>query len=121
MSKILVVDDSNSMRALIKQTLLSAGHDVLEAVDGEDALVRAQATTGIDLFLCDVNMPKVDGLTLVKRLRGIPTFQFKPILMLTTEIDPEKKRIAKEAGATGWLVKPFQPDQLLATIRKVLS
>jgi two-component system, chemotaxis family, chemotaxis protein CheY len=121
MSKILVVDDSNSMRALIAQTLKSAGFDIIEAVDGEDALNRATPAAAIDLFLCDVNMPKVDGLTLVKRLRAVPAFKFKPILMLTTEIDPEKKRIAKEAGATGWLVKPFQPDQLLATIRKVLS
>jgi len=120
MSKIMVVDDSNSMRALIKQALLSAGHEVIEAVDGEDALTRVKGAT-VELFLCDVNMPRMDGLTLVKRLRGLPPFKFSPILMLTTEIDPEKKRIAKEAGATGWLVKPFQPDQLLATIRKVLT
>jgi two-component system chemotaxis response regulator CheY len=124
MPKIMVIDDSNSMRALIKQALTSAGHQVIEAVDGQDALDRVSAPgggTGIDLFLCDVNMPRVDGLTLVKKLRDLAPFKFKPILMLTTEIDPEKKRIAKEAGATGWLVKPFQPDQLLATIRKVLA
>jgi two-component system chemotaxis response regulator CheY len=120
MSKIMVVDDSNSMRGLIKQALVTAGHEVIEAVDGEDALARVTGAR-IDLFLCDVNMPRIDGLTLVKRLRAIAAFKFSPILMLTTEIDPEKKRIAKEAGATGWLVKPFQPDQLLATIRKVLT
>lgn len=120
MSKIMVVDDSNSMRALIKQALLTAGHEVIEAIDGEDALQRVNGAK-IDLFLCDVNMPRIDGLTLVKRLRGLAPFKFSPILMLTTEIDPEKKRIAKEAGATGWLVKPFQPDQLLATIKKVLA
>ena len=120
MSKIMVVDDSNSMRGLIKQALVSAGHDVIEAIDGEDALARVNGAK-IDLFLCDVNMPRIDGLTLVKRLRALAAFKFSPILMLTTEIDPEKKRIAKEAGATGWLVKPFQPDQLLATIRKVLT
>jgi two-component system chemotaxis response regulator CheY len=120
MSKIMVVDDSNSMRGLIKQALLAAGHEVIEAIDGEDALLRAKGVS-IDLFLCDVNMPRIDGLTLVKRLRTLPSFKFSPILMLTTEIDPEKKRIAKEAGATGWLVKPFQPDQLIATIRKVLA
>jgi two-component system chemotaxis response regulator CheY len=120
MSKIMVVDDSNSMRALVKQTLIAAGHEIVEAVDGADALKRAQGAS-IDLFLCDVNMPGIDGLTLVKRLRGLPAFRFSPILMLTTEIDPDKKRIAKEAGATGWLVKPFQPDQLLATIRRVLT
>ena len=120
MSKIMVIDDSNSMRGLIKQALVTAGHEVIEAVDGEDALNRVTGAK-IDLFLCDVNMPRIDGLTLVKRLRGLAAFRFSPILMLTTEIDPEKKRIAKEAGATGWLVKPFQPDQLLATIRKVLT
>jgi two-component system chemotaxis response regulator CheY len=120
MPRIMVIDDSNSMRALVKHALVSAGHEVIEAVDGEDALVRARTAT-VDLFLCDVNMPRLDGLSLVKRLRGMAQFKFSPILMLTTEIDPEKKRIAKEAGATGWLVKPFQPDQLLATIRKVLT
>ena len=120
MAKIMVIDDSNSMRGLIKQALVTAGHEVIEAVDGEDALARVTGAK-IDLFLCDVNMPRIDGLTLVKRLRALPAFRFSPILMLTTEIDPEKKRIAKEAGATGWLVKPFQPDQLLATIRKVLA
>ena len=120
MPKIMVVDDSNSMRALIKQALVAAGHEIIEACDGEDALARVNGAK-IDLFLCDVNMPRIDGLTLVKRLRALPPFKFSPILMLTTEIDPEKKRIAKEAGATGWLVKPFQPDQLLATIRKVLT
>jgi two-component system chemotaxis response regulator CheY len=124
MPKIMVIDDSNSMRALIKQALTSAGHQVIEAVDGQDALDRVTAqgaTAGIDLFLCDVNMPRLDGLSFVKKLRDLAPFKFKPILMLTTEIDPEKKRVAKEAGATGWLVKPFQPDQLLATIRKVLT
>lgn len=120
MPKIMVIDDSNSMRALIKQALITAGHEVVEAVDGQDALDRAKGAI-VDLFLCDVNMPRIDGLTLVKKLREQPAFKFKPILMLTTEIDPEKKRVAKEAGATGWLVKPFQPDQLLATIRKVLT
>ena len=120
MARIMVIDDSNSMRALVKEVLVGAGHEVIEAVDGEDALRRVKAAT-VELFLCDVNMPKIDGLSLVKQLRGMPQFKFSPILMLTTEIDPEKKRIAKVAGATGWLVKPFQPDQLLATIRKVLS
>jgi two-component system, chemotaxis family, chemotaxis protein CheY len=120
MSTIMVIDDSNSMRALIKQTLIGAGHTVVEAVDGQDALDKL-ATARVDLFLCDVNMPRIDGLTLVKKVREKPQFKFAKILMLTTEIDPDKKRIAKEAGATGWLVKPFQPDQLLATIKKVLA
>ena len=120
MSTIMVIDDSPSMRALVKQTLLTAGHSVVEACDGLDALDKVGAAS-VDLFLCDVNMPRLDGLGLVKRLRALPKCKFSPILMLTTEVDPEKKRIAKEAGATGWLVKPFQPDQLLATIKKVIA
>lgn len=120
MATIMVIDDSNSMRALVKQTLLAAGHIVIEACDGLDALDKLAAARA-DLFLCDVNMPRLDGLGLVKRLRAIPTSKFTPILMLTTEIDPEKKKVAKDAGATGWLVKPFQPAQLLSTIAKVLT
>lgn len=120
MPTIMVIDDSNSMRALVKQTLVTAGHSVVEACDGLDALEKVNAGK-VDLFLCDVNMPRLDGLGLVKRLRALTPCKFTPILMLTTEIDPEKKKTAKEAGATGWLVKPFQPDQLLATIQKVLA
>ena len=120
MPTIMVIDDSNSMRALVKQTLQTAGHSIVEACDGMDALDKV-GLGKIDLFLCDVNMPRLDGLGLVKRIRAIVQFKFTPILMLTTEIDPDKKRVAKEAGATGWLVKPFQPDQLIATIQKVLS
>lgn len=120
MPTIMVIDDSNSMRALVKQTLQSAGYTIVEAIDGIDALDKAGLAT-VDLFLCDVHMPRLDGLGLVKRVRALAQFKFTPILMLTTEIDPDKKRVAKAAGATGWLVKPFQPDQLLATIHKVLS
>ena len=118
--RVLVADDNRTDRTLLSKIVAREGHEVIEAVDGEDALARVTGAK-IDLFLCDVNMPRIDGLTLVKRLRALAAFKFSPILMLTTEIDPEKKRIAKEAGATGWLVKPFQPDQLLATIRKVLT
>ena len=116
----MVIDDSNSMRALAKQTLVGAGHTIIEAVDGLDALTKAKSSK-VDLFLCDVNMPNLDGLGFVKQVRTLPAYKFLPILMLTTEVDPEKKRVAKEAGATGWLVKPFQPAQLLATIAKVLT
>jgi two-component system chemotaxis response regulator CheY len=116
----MVIDDSNSMRGLIKQTLVEAGHVVVEATDGIDALAQI-GSHQIDLFLCDVNMPRLDGLGLVKKLRELPACKFTPILMLTTEVDPAKKKVAKDAGATGWLVKPFQPPQLLATIQKVLS
>jgi two-component system chemotaxis response regulator CheY len=120
MAVIMTVDDSNSMRKLVAQTLALAGHEVIEATDGQHALDLIGARR-IDAFVCDVNMPRIDGLTLVKRLRALPQYKYCPILMLTTEMDAEKKKIAKEAGATGWLVKPFQPDQLLATIKKVIS
>jgi len=120
MATIMVIDDSTSMRALVKMTLATAGHVIVEAVDGLDALDKVSRGK-VDVFLCDVNMPRLDGLALVKRLRALPASKFTPILMLTTETDAEKKKIAKEAGATGWLVKPFQPDQLLATIKKVLA
>lgn len=120
MAKILTVDDSVSMRALIAQTLREAGHEVHEACDGVDALKKASGQK-LDLLISDVNMPNMDGLTLIKTLRQEPAHKFTPILVLTTEVDPEKKKVAKEAGATGWIVKPFNPDQLLATIKKVLG
>jgi two-component system chemotaxis response regulator CheY len=120
MAVIMTVDDSNSMRKLVAQTLAAAGHTVIEATDGQHAL-ELLGSRRIDAFVCDVNMPRIDGLTLVKRLRALPQYKYCPILMLTTEMDAEKKKVAKEAGATGWLVKPFQPDQLLATIKKVIS
>ena len=119
MSRIMVVDDSNSMRALVAQTLRGAGHDVVEAADGQIAL-DLEPTAKVDLFLCDVNMPRVDGLTLVKRLRTLGPSKFTPILMLTTESGANKKAEGKTAGATGWLVKPFNPEQLLQVVGKVL-
>lgn len=119
MANILAVDDSPSMRALVKATLSQAGYDVVQAADGVEALAMAR-NTSVDLVLADVNMPNMDGITLVKELRTLPTYKFTPILMLTTEINKLKKIEAKKAGATGWLVKPFDPPQLLATIRKVI-
>lgn len=120
MAYIMAIDDSASMRKLVAQTLIGAGHQVCEAVDGVDALSMA-GRNKVDLFITDVNMPKMDGLTLIKKLREQSAYKFTPILMLTTEMDPAKKKIAKDAGATGWIVKPFNPDQLLQTIRKVLG
>ena len=120
MAKILAVDDSASMRQMVSFTLKGAGHDVVEATDGQQALDKAKVTQ-VDLVLSDVNMPIMDGLTLVKELRTLPSYKFTPILMLTTESTGDKKMEGKKAGATGWLVKPFNPDQLLATIKKVLD
>ena len=120
MAQILAVDDSPSMRALVAATLQSAGHQVTSACDGVEALGLAQEQQ-VELVLADVNMPNMDGITLVRKLRGLPAYKFVPILMLTTEISPERKAEAKTAGATGWLVKPFEPTQLLDTIKRVIS
>jgi two-component system chemotaxis response regulator CheY len=120
MPTILAVDDSASMRQMVSFTLQGAGFKVIEAVDGEDALAKAQNAT-VDLVLSDVNMPRMDGITLIKHLRALPNYKFTPILMLTTESAADKKGEGKSAGATGWIVKPFNPDQLLTTIKKVLG
>lgn len=120
MAKILAVDDSTSMRQMVTFTLKGAGFDVAEAVDGVDALAKAKAGQ-FDLVLSDVNMPNMDGIALVRELRTLPNYKFTPILMLTTESGGDKKMEGKQAGATGWIVKPFNPDQLLKTIKKVLG
>ena len=120
MAAILAVDDSASMRQMVAFTLKGAGHDVTEAKDGQEALDIAKRQK-YDLVLSDVNMPNMDGIALAKELRALPDFKFTPILMLTTEAGTDKKQDGKSAGATGWIVKPFNPDQLLATIKKVLG
>lgn len=118
--RILAVDDSTSMRQMVAFTLSSAGFDVAEAEDGSVALNMAQKEH-FSLVLADVNMPNMDGISLVRSLRGLPDYKFTPMLMLTTESSPEKKQEGKAAGATGWLVKPFNPDQLVATVKRVLG
>ncbi len=120
MPTILAVDDSASMRQMVSFTLKGAGFNVIDAVDGVDALSKVKGKS-VDLVLTDVNMPRMDGITLIKELRAQPSFKFTPILMLTTESGSDKKSEGKSAGATGWIVKPFNPDQLLATIKKVLG
>ena len=119
MRKILAVDDSTSMRQMVRATLQSAGYDVVEAADGQDALDFARANA-VDLVISDVNMPRMDGITLVGELRSLPAYRLTPLLLLTTESSMEKKMEGKKAGATGWLVKPFHPAQLLATLARVL-
>lgn len=119
MKKILAVDDSASMRQMVSFTLKKAGFDVTEAKDGQEALEIAKSSQ-FDVVISDVNMPVMDGITLVKNLRGLPQFKFTPILMLTTESGTDKKTEGKAAGATGWIVKPFNPEQLLAVIKKVI-
>jgi len=120
MSKVIMtVDDSTSVRQMVSFTLQQAGYDVVEAEDGVDALEKLKAKK-VDMVITDLNMPNVDGITLIKEFRTIPEYKFVPIILLTTESDGNKKRQGKEAGATGWIIKPFKPDQLLNVIKKVL-
>jgi two-component system chemotaxis response regulator CheY len=118
--KILAVDDSNSMRQMVAYTLTSAGYDVTDAIDGQQALDIAKKSH-FDLVLSDVHMPVMDGIQLIRELRKLTAFKFTPILMLTTESSKEKKMQGKEAGATGWIVKPFNPEKLLLTVKRVLD
>ena len=120
MAKILVVDDSASMRQMVEFTLKEAGHQVTVAEDGQAALNVAKGLAS-DLVITDVNMPNMDGITLIRELRALPAYKFTPILTLTTESATEKKMEGKDAGATGWIVKPFNPEKLLATVNKVLG
>ena len=119
MRSILAVDDSPSMRKMVSFTLTGAGFKVVEAVDGVDALEKAQAEN-IDLVLADQNMPRLDGIGLTRKLRENPKFKGTPILILTTESSDLMKQAGRAAGATGWLVKPFDPNRLIEVIQKVL-
>lgn len=118
--QILIVDDSPSMRQMISLTLDGAGYRVVEACDGADALKKAQ-TLDAGMVITDLNMPVMDGLSLIVELRRLPRYRGIPIVFLTTASDEEKKRQAKAAGATGWITKPFRQDHLLAVVRKVIE
>ncbi len=115
----LVVDDSTSMRQMVAFTLQTAGFETLESANGVEALSLSE-NANVDLVITDVNMPEMDGITLIKELRNRPSFKFTPILLLTTESQDAKKLEGKAAGATGWMVKPFNPDQLMAVVKKVV-
>ena len=104
---------------MLRMTLVDAGFEVLQAVDGQDG-VDVMTREQVDLVITDINMPKMNGYEVVRHLRNNPAFKGLPILVLTTESDTDKKNLAREAGATGWMVKPFDPDRLVATVRKVL-
>jgi two-component system, chemotaxis family, chemotaxis protein CheY len=119
MRTIMTVDDSTSMRQMVKATLQAAGYGVVEASDGQEALDYARDNP-VDLVISDVNMPRMDGITLVHELRSLPSYRLTPLLLLTTESSQDKKMEGKRAGATGWIVKPFNPAQLLATLQKLL-
>jgi two-component system chemotaxis response regulator CheY len=116
---IMTVDDSASMRQMVGVVLRGGGYEVLEAVDGLDALSRLKGQE-LHLFLSDINMPNMDGLEFTRRIRAMPQYKFVPIVLLTTESHPEKKQEGKAAGATAWIVKPFNPEQLLAVVKKVV-
>jgi two-component system chemotaxis response regulator CheY len=117
---IMAVDDSASIRQVVSFTLKNAGYDVIEAVDGKDALDKLKGTT-VHMMITDLNMPNLDGLGLIREARASAAYKFIPIVMLTTESQESKKAEGKTAGATGWIVKPFKPEQLLAVVKKVLG
>ena len=119
MMRILAADDSASMRDMVRMSLGSAGFEVMSAENGDEAL-RLAAQTAFDLVLLDVNMPVRDGFEVIRALRAEPQYRHTPILMLTTESSADRKREGKTAGATGWIVKPFDPAQLIATVHRVL-
>jgi two-component system chemotaxis response regulator CheY len=117
---VLVVDDSVSMRQIVSFTLTGAGYQVVEAEDGKEALEKLNGGAKPNLIITDLNMPNIDGISLIKAVRGMAGHKVTPILMLTTESSEYKKKEGQSAGATGWVVKPFHPDQMLATIKKVM-
>ena len=116
---ILAVDDSASMRQMVGFTLRNAGYEVIAAEDGEDALAKLRGP--IHMVITDLNMPKMDGLELIRRIRANPSYKYIPLLMLTTETQETKKLAGKQAGATGWIAKPFSAVQLVAVVKKVLG
>jgi two-component system chemotaxis response regulator CheY len=117
---IMTVDDSVSIRQMLSFTLKGAGYEVVEAVDGRDALAKLNGAP-VNMMITDLNMPNLDGIGLIREARAIPACKFIPIIMLTTESQDAKKQEGKSAGATGWIVKPFRPEQLLAVVKKVLG
>jgi two-component system chemotaxis response regulator CheY len=117
--KILIVDDSASVRQVVGIALKGAGYEVLEGVDGADALAKLDGQK-IHLIISDVNMPRMDGITFVREAKKLPAYKFTPIIMLTTESEEKKKLEGQAAGAKAWVVKPFQPAQMLAAVSKLI-
>lgn len=116
---IMTADDSASIREMVSFTLRQAGYGVIEAVDGQDALSKFNGNK-VDMLIADLNMPNMDGINLIREVRKLPDHKFIPIIILTTESQEAKKNEGRQAGASGWIVKPFKPDQLLAVVTKVL-
>ncbi|MGA7522486.1 MAG: response regulator [Acidobacteriaceae bacterium] len=119
MKQVLTVDDSASVRQMVSFTLRNAGYGVAEACDGREGCAKAQGQK-FDLIVTDLNMPNMDGIEMIAAIRKLPAYGFTPILLLTTESQPEKKEAGKKAGATGWIVKPFQAEQLTAVVQKLV-
>jgi two-component system chemotaxis response regulator CheY len=117
---VLVVDDSPTMRQMVAFTLTSAGYQVVDAGNGKEAVGKVNGGAKPDLVVTDLNMPEMDGITLIKEIRKMPALKFTPILMLTTEASDDKKKAGQAAGGAGWIVKPFNPEQMMAVIKKVL-
>jgi two-component system chemotaxis response regulator CheY len=120
MRRILSVDDSASIRQMVSFTLRGAGYELAEAVDGKDGLGKVSAGK-FDLIITDLNMPNMDGIEMISAVRKLPGYAFVPILMLTTESQAEKKDAGRKVGATGWIVKPFNADQLVAVVQKLVK
>lgn len=115
---IMIVDDSASMRRVVSIALKGAGYDVLEGVDGKDALNKLTGQK-VHLIISDVNMPNMDGITFLKSVKQMPAYKFTPVIMLTTESDESKKREGQSAGARAWVVKPFQPERLVDAVQRL--
>lgn len=120
-SKIMIVDDSNTVRISLRYFLELAGYEVIEAQDGKQAYDIIKKTDDINFFIFDVNMPNMDGITLTSNVRKLENYKYTPILILTTEMEKEKKLEGKKAGASGWMIKPFDPKQLIEIIKKFLE
>jgi two-component system, chemotaxis family, chemotaxis protein CheY len=122
MSKVIMsVDDSISVRQMVGFTLRREGYEVIEAVDGMDALKKLDGENPVQLIITDLNMPNMDGIELIKNVRVNPKCKFIPIIMLTTESQEDRKQAGRAAGATGWIVKPFKPEQLIGVVKKVIK
>jgi len=120
MKTILALDDSASLRQMVKLTLMSAGYNIVEAADGLEGLAKAK-TNSVDMVVTDLNMPNMNGLAFIRALRQMPAYKGIPIVFLTTESDANLKQEAKSAGATGWITKPFKPEQLTSVVKKLLG
>lgn len=116
---IMIIDDSATLRQVVAVTLKKAGYEVIEATDGKDALNKLTGQK-VNLIICDVNMPNMDGITFLKEIKNKPNYKFTPIIMLTTESQEAKKQEGRAAGAKAWVVKPFKPEQMLAAIEKLV-